>query len=263
MIQVNYASALIPDAASMSPAHRADASGRHRELAQRWARARVAALRAAIPATDDASEEHLLVPALETDLDGTLRRVFDNSARLGFGYRRTWSEEHGVATLPALLDSLEAPCLRGGAWRLDRGAAALERRPCRTRSSPQVCDYWREAIDGLVAGLSGASRHTRHRSLGHGDDVCLDLLYDDPESPLRFGPLPAEVSEAARGVLRLVAAFSSAAELTLLGVSEGVLAYRLSPPDGNLRALVERELRQKLPTLRFRELSPRPVYGGP
>ncbi|MBK7859818.1 MAG: hypothetical protein IPJ65_14585 [Archangiaceae bacterium] len=233
------------------------------DLSRRWQGARLAALKVALPAAPSAGEAELLEPALEADLAGTLRRVFDNSAKLGFGYRRTWSEEHGVATLPGLLEALEAPCLRGGAWRLDQRAAALERRPCRPRSSPQVCDYWREAIDGLVAGLSDASRHARHRSLGHGDEVCLDLLYEDPESPLRFGPLPAEVSEAARGVQRLVAAFSSAPRLTLLGVSEGVLAYRLSPPDGNLRALVERELQQKLPALHFRELSPRPVYGDP
>lgn len=237
-------------------------NARHAELARRWERARLAALRAALPEARAETEAELLGAALEADLAGTLRRAFDNSARLGAGYRRTHGERQTLATLPGLLEALGVPCLHGGTWRFDRHAAALERRPCRRRSTPETCDFWREAIDGLIAGLGDGTRHARHRSLGHGDAVCLDLLYDDPESPLRFGELPAEVSEAARGVQRLVAAFAAGARLELLGVSESVLAYRLNPADASLRALVERELHHKLPHLRASELSPRPVMGA-
>lgn len=264
----------------MSPAHHAadahhelhphpeaiGAAGRAQDLAARWQRARLSALRAVVGEAAQGSEAELLACALEVDPAQTFTRVFDNSARLGAGFKRHFREHHTLATLPALLGALGVPCLRG-AWRTTSGAALLERPPCAATQGAGVCDWWREAIDGLVAGLSDEARHARHRSLGHGDGACLDVLYDDPEGTARFGPLPPEVEQAAQPIARLVRRLAAGVTLELLGVSEGVLLYRLQGQGGAApapaRALVEGALAQKLPGLHFKELSPRAVYDTP
>jgi hypothetical protein len=170
-------------------------------------------------------------------------------------------------TLPRLLSQLDVPCLAFGKWSDVAGGKTLSRRPCSQNKTAGECDYYREAIDGLVIGLTEEVRHTRHKSLGHGDDSCLDMLYDDPTTNARFGPLPDDVSEAAGPLQRLLKSFSSDLKLTLLGVSEGVLLYRLEAKDGCstvslARQLIERNLSKKVPHLTLRELSPKSVFEG-
>lgn len=245
--------------------HSADA--RAADLSARWALARLAALRTIVGERAQGNEVELLAAALEVDTPGTLRRVFDNSARLGAGFRRHYRQHLTLGTLPALLAQLDIACLKGGHWRTAESAAQLERPACVAERKAGRCDYWREAIDGLVVGLSDQVRHTRHRSFGHGDDACLDVLYDGPASEARYGPLPAGAAEAVHGIQRLLSRFSQQFKLTLLGLSEGVLLYRLDGDAGTVpepvQTLIERELTKLFPHFERRELSPRPVYGGP
>lgn len=236
------------------------------ELGVRWERARIAALRSVLGGGVGGDERALLTAALEADPAGALRGVFDNSARLGASFRRYHREEQTLASLPALLAGLGVACLRGGRWSATPGGASAvyERPACSARATAGTCDYWREAIDGLVVGLGGQVRHARHRSRGHGDEACQDVLYADPESPLRFGTLPGELAERLAPVRDLVRQFRGGADLELLGVSEGVLLYRLSAGHGcgetdALQELVERSLARKVPGLRLQEMSPRPV----
>ncbi len=243
-----------------------DQDERAADLASRWQRARLAALRAVVGPAAHGTEDELLACALDVDAPQLMRRVFDHSAVLGAGYRRHFGEPHGVASLPQLLGRLRVRCLTGR-WLPARGVARLERAPCAASSSAGACDYWREAVDGLVAGLSSDARHARHQSLGHGDARCVDVLYDDPEDDARYGPLEPELVEAVRPVGRLVQRFHAGLTLTLLGVSEGVLLYRLSGRQGAApaaaRAIVESALARRLPHLALRELSPRPVQDEP
>ena len=236
------------DIASDSPLSAAD-EARFSELAERWRRAREAAL--AAPPAEQA------------------RRMFENSHFLGQGFARFHRAPVAPEQLPAALALLQAPCLQGR-WSDVEGEAALrlERPRCCAAPTAAGCDLWREAIDGLVLGMTGGVRHARHQSAGHGDPSCLDVLYADPQSPLRYGPLSDELQPGLESVRRLVSQFKGA-EIEFLGVCEGELLYRLTAPPSDpavacgasgpntLQKIVESCLTRNLPTLKPRELSPR------
>lgn len=237
------------------------------DLATRWAKARRAAVAATLGTLPDtADESDLLDCAMEVDAPALLRQLFDVSHRLGAGFARFHGRRPSLEALGPLLTALDSPCLRG-AWEKVEGEAAisLSRPPCRSDCSARVCDAWREATDGLVVGLTGELRHARHGSRGHGDATCLDVVYTDPESELRFGVLGDELLPALEAAQALVRRFKDC-DVRFLGVSEGVLAYELRVGcDGHLgrtRELLEQALRKRLPSLTPRDLTPRPVLDA-
>lgn len=233
------------------------------DLADRWRRARESALRAFAPA--DTPPQALLATALARAPADAERRVFENSLRLGRGFSRTFRVELTLRDLREVLTSLGLPCLHGAVHEAD-GALFVERRGCVDESyGPAACDFLREAIAGLTLGITGGIRHARHESRGHGGASCIDFFHVDPESALRFGPIPPDARDALASVSRLARMFDSASEVTFLGVAEGVLSYRVDkrsgPSDVSVRALVEREVKRKLPALSLLEVSPRSVMA--
>lgn len=234
------------------------------DLAERWRRARIAALAALLPATDgsrDSDELALLTRALAVDAAETYRRVFDNSLRLGQSCARWFDHEPALGELPALLQALGSPCLQGQ-WQAMDGepALSLSRAGCEAAGA---CDYWREAIDGLVLGLTGGIRHARHESRGHGGNTCVDVVYVDPESALRFGSIPEPMREGLERVRGTARRFDSSVDVKFLGVSEGVLLYQIEKSgcrgELDIGPVVEKGLRNRFPDLALREISPRPV----
>lgn len=232
------------------------------DLADRWRRARRAALRSLLTeAGDDEDEVALLTRALAVDAAETYRRVFDNSLRLGQGFARYFGAELPLGALPDLLSALGSPCLQGD-WRGhdEEPALLLSREGC---ASVGACDFWREAIDGLVLGVTGGIRHARHVSRGHGGAACVDVLYLDPESSLRFGEIPETMREGLERVRATARRFDSRVDVTFLGVSEGVLLYQLvkngCSTELDVKSVVESGLRKRFPDLALREISPRPV----
>lgn len=239
-------------------------SGALEELGQRWARARRAALRAVAGQVDGEADRQLTLRAFEVDALEASRKTFDNSLVLGQQFRRRQGPVP-FAALGATLASLSSECLRG-AWKAHAREPAwvLERTPCSGCAS--VCDAWREALDGLVLGLSGEGRATRHRSGGHGDATCVDVIYLDPESPLRFGFIPDAMREGLDAVSRFLNGLKGT-RVRFLGVSEGVLAYELDV-DGcggteAVTALLTRAVAARWPDLRVRDVSPRSPFERP
>lgn len=236
------------------------------DLSRRWRRARLAAARAVTGAPAEADDEAALTAcAAETDPVELHRRLFEHSARLGDGFVRFHRHRVTLDELPALLTALDSPCLAAVRWEAVSGEPTLRgtRPPCRASCDAATCDAWREAIDGLVLGLTGEGRHTRTASAGHGQAGCVDVITMDPESPHRHGELPDDVVPVLEGVQRFVRQFQGA-DVRFLGVSEGVLLYQLDVSGcgdtrGAARAHVEATLAKKLPHLGLRELSPRPV----
>ncbi|MEW6433057.1 MAG: hypothetical protein AB1730_16255 [Myxococcota bacterium] len=236
------------------------------DLSRRWRRARLAAARAVTgaPAASD-DEAALTACASETDPVELHRRLFENSARLGGGFVRFHRHRVTLDELPGLLSALDSPCLAGARWEAVPGEPTLKgtRPPCRTGCDSATCDAWREAIDGLVVGLTGEGRHTRTASAGHGQPACVDVITLNPESAHRYGELPGDALPVLERVQRFVRRFDGT-DVRFLGVSEGVLLYQLrvsgcGDTRGAARAHVEATLAKKLPHLGLRELSPRPV----
>jgi hypothetical protein len=234
------------------------------DLASRWRRARLASLRAIDPqAPDGISDDERLERALAVDAEGAQRAVFDNSLRLGGSFARFAGRELGLDELPELLGSFPVRCL-AGAWRAspDEPGAYLERSGCPSAAAG-ACDWWREAISGLVLGVTGGILHARHESRGHGDARCVDVVFLRARAPLRFGPIPEPMRPALERVRRLARAFDALAEVAFVGLSEGTLFYELTEPAVaggiGVRSLVERELHRRLPALAVREITPRAV----
>lgn len=209
----------------------------------------------------------MLAEAAGADPPNFYRRLFENGVRLGEGFRRHHRQTVALDEIPDVLNQLGTRCLGGGRWQ-SAGARAwrLERSPCVTACSATLCDAWREAIDGLVSGLSSGARHARTASLGHGQARCVDLVYEGPENPLRFGELENDLIASLESVQRFVRCFRGA-DVRFLGVSEGVLVYQFDcgaceAQAGPARQQLEQLLQRKLPHLRVCEISPRAVLAG-
>lgn len=238
-----------------------------RDLSERWRRARRAALRAVVvPTTGDDGEDQLLAQALGVDCDSTLRHVFENSLKLGTGFARFFHTEPALEDLPAVLARLMTPCASGTWTVLQEGEPALrlERAGCPAAAhGSAACDYWREAISGLVLGMSGFL-HGRHASRGHKDPSCIDVFFLTPQSEHRFGPIPDEMRETLEGAVRLVKRFDSRVEIEFLGIAEGVLYYHEKRGGGEVSTAsqLKSAVQRRFPDLSLRELSPRPVLAG-
>jgi hypothetical protein len=239
------------------------------DLAQRWRRARCAALCRTLgqPARDQ-EEQALLARALlaQTDLEPLMRRVFEHSLGLGRGFSRFYGTELELLDLPRALPLLGGPCLKRTCAPAN-GEAALrlwsEGCPVQ-RLGPVGCDFYREALAGLLLGLTGNLLLSRHASRGHGDRDCVDVVHEDPESPVRFGPIAPELQAGLLEIAQTVRLFDSSAAVEFLGVSEGVLHYRCrqgAQRELSLRSLVERGARRRFPKLELCEVSARPVLA--
>lgn len=240
------------------------------DLGERWRRARRAALRPLVVAaeghdvaTDD--DDALEARALAHDRDRALRAVFDVSLRLGDSFRRYFRVDLPMSELGALLPQLGEPCAER-AWQPLPGEAACrsERAPCSLADAGR-CALRREALEGLVLGLSSAVRFGRHASAGAGDPTCVDVLYVHPASPVRFGPIPPETRAILDSIARTARALDPSLDLELLGISENVLYYRASSAGDGERerghSSIEPAIRRRLPALGLREVSARPVLA--
>jgi hypothetical protein len=236
------------------------------ELGARWRAARLAACGGGAP--DEGDELGAVRRALEVDAAGAIERAFDHSLRLGEGFRRFHKLDLPLDALAAALPRLGAVCLERSFHRAGQAATARGvRGACAfAEAHPRACEFWREATEGLVLGMTSAVRHARHRSAGAGDEACVDLLYVDPRSPERFGPLPLPMEAFGQILGERVQAMDSSARLELLGLSEGVLYYALhrqsdSPGAMALGPMIERSIQRRFPRCSVREVSSRPVLG--
>lgn len=261
------------------------------EFSSRWERARLAALRSALNpevASSNGSalagEFTLLQKVRPEQREALTRFVFDNSRKLGQSVSRYLGVSFELSDLSGLLRAIQVPCV-GGQWRAHNAAFVLERPGCNwgKELGSLACDYWREALDGLVMGVGENERLARHRSYGHGDVNCEDVLFVE-EAPAprvigdteenttpathRFGAVPPEVAVALGDACARFEAMK--VKLLLKGVSEGVLYYELKADEGVLCGAggkllhdsLAREMSQRLPHLTARDVAPLAVYGG-
>lgn len=236
-----------------------------RELGARWGRARRAALRAVLDDCADESESVLAVRAADRNRELLLASVFGNSRRLGEGFCRYHDVTITLESLPGLLTELdEVPCLRN-VWQTvpNDAAAVCEQDGCGELVTGALCDYWREAIEGLVLGLTHDVRYARHRSRGHGDALCRSALFTSATSPRRFGEIPEAMQSALDGLRRRLALMNAAASPRFLGLSEGVLFYELAraghPDAPAVAPVLARFVTERFPGVSVRDVTPRAV----
>ena len=216
----------------------------------------MASLRLVLAELPTESELQWALRALTFDSKQTLKNVFDNSLSLGRGFCR----HHGLvlerADLVAVLPLLNVECANR---HVDHAETfdALARAPCPNVS---VCDYFREAIDGLVLGLSdGEVFHRRHRSAGHADENCLDVLFEPAAGTdsLRFGAIPQAMStelDALARRLRLMPGIN----VRFAGLSEGILSYEILTASADIAAdaVVKTQSSRRFPQLTPRSVAP-------
>jgi len=261
------------------------------DFLSRWKRARSFGLRSLLAETDllaQLDEEELFALVREIDPQLVLRAVFDQSRKFGLSASRYLGLTFEISDLADILAQSTLPCI-GGRWKKHNAAYVRERSGCATFKTfgSLSCDYWREALDGLIMGVGENERFTRHRSVGHGDSECLDILFTEefivprvvsqeesvhstqPPRSQKYGKISNQMTAAFTPV---VAKFKkNNINLVLAGLSEGILYYRMDSEKGVLcgaagKLMHDNFLRdtQKIyPSLKCIDVAPLAVYGGP
>ncbi len=203
------------------------------DFGRRWERARRGALEKILGPTDPSVTESVLLPMIPAGTrDEVLRNVFDNSRAFGLSATKHFGLTWELQDFQDVFTSLNNPCLHGK-WEARASALVIERPAC---ESVQVvgsflCDYWREALDGLVVGLGEDERFSRHQSAGHGDSQCTDVIFIDKlqveEPSARWKQIPnshmADLSE-----LQTQFQEKMGIKIEFFGIAEGVLYCKWS-----------------------------------
>ncbi len=248
------------------------------EFQGRWMSARIRCLQVVLGESSTAtpniqSEVELLTLISPEQRDVILRAIFDTSRAFSLSAARYFRVRFELQDFSALLSASDIPCI-SGRWQPKNSAFILSRRGCEgvrqqlAENASLYCDYWREALDGLVMGLGEYERFTRHSSYGHGDSECLDILYSEADEKCnRFAEIPFEVSSKLAGVQERF--LKQGVSLTFDGLSEGTLYFRMLAQGravcgagGRLfqTSLIE-EIRNIFPGVALQDVSPLAVYG--
>lgn len=241
------------------------------DFLSRWQRARMDALASSgVHATAGDFRENVAILDVPVERrESVLRAVFECSRKLG----RSLALYLGIAAEPedirTILVGSGIGCFSGN-WSGSGEQLKVTRFGCErpARADSFFCDYWREAADGLVMGLGDEMRFWRHRSLGRGNDLCMDVISPTPDEASRWERVPEEVVRAVGPVRERLA--RSGVELSLKGTSEGALIYSLSSSSGPLcgpggkliHDSFAREVASRCDGLRVQDASPLAVYGG-
>lgn len=262
------------------------------EFHQRWLKARVAALHKANAGSLSESSASVIDNFDEAELvdkyfsdnqiatseektkkkDTLLRNIFDNSRLLARSLSKHLGLTFEVHDFKTLLETSKIPCVQGD-WESRLTAQVLTRTDCGfcSKSGSNACDYWREALDGLVMGLGDKERLARHASVRHGDSLCVDVFFIDnqgrKETPFAWGPIPEHMSEKIETICK---EFEAQMKVSILikGMSESILYFTYSSSTdmhcsgGQLLTFTfQRKIKQFYPGLSVQEVTPRAVLG--
>jgi hypothetical protein len=247
------------------------------DLRERWLRAREAAFRLAF-AQNKSENEFLseLSQLTEESFEELLKSVFLNSRNLGMSYQKAKSLTWEKSDFTGFAKDLGSPCLSGN-WEQKTSAHVLSRSGCADGKSggQRYCQYWREAIDGFVIGISDDVGFVRNSSISVGDDSCVDVFFDEEASPTdaiwsnanKWGALPEEIKPDLDFIQQKFDEMK--VDLKFLGLSEKNLLYKLEPKEnltcgsaGNIyRSHLEKMVKEKFPLFKLKDASPVAVYG--
>ncbi len=249
------------------------------DFAKRWHRGRLTSIASTLgrQIPFDVSEVDLIFEISGKDSDvqkAALRAVYHTGGLLASSmslyYRKNWTMED-VASLAAFSGS---PCF-GRQWELNPkpsdketiGVGLLRASCAEGVSNNFHCEYWKEALDGLVTGLSDQLFLSRHSSAKSRTGSCTDWLYPSRMSPLKYGPLPEELKELVQEISQRLE--KSKIVLRVWGLSEGILYYQMESVligfCGPGKRLFEDDFKKiilkKYPDMNFFDVTPRAVMG--
>lgn len=247
------------------------------DLSDRWQRARETACNK-IFAIRKREDEFLLDLNIldEQQFEDLLKSLFLNSRNLGLSYQKSKNLTWEKSDFNKFASRLGSPCLSGD-WELKPTAHVLSRDGCDAGKSMgrRYCQYWREAIDGLVTGISDDVGFVRNSSVSVNDHKCIDVFFDDESSPTdaiwtnsnKWGALPESIKA---DLDRIQQKFNDMKiDLKFLGLSEKNLLYKLEPKEnltcgsaGTIyRSQLEKLVKEKFPDFNLKDASPVAVYG--
>ncbi len=204
--------------------------------------------------------------------DTLLRNIFDHSRLLAMSFSKFMGVSFEIEDFQNLLESSNIPCAQGE-WESRENARILSRNGCDfcPKSGANACDYWREALDGIVMGLGEKERLARHESVRHGDKKCIDVIFFEMDSRKKesqaFGPLPEHMSQK---ISEICLDFENKMKtpVEVKGLSEGILYFEFKASTDNLCGgtnlltyTFQRKIQKVYPGLTTKEISPRAVLG--
>lgn len=246
------------------------------DLKTRWFKARQA-----VVSNEEAflKNIHLLN---DFEYEQILKKIFLNSRNLGQGYQKRYGISWELTDIQKHFSALDVSCLHGQ-WLVKNKALVLSRSGCayanlNSQSPHRICQYWREAIDGLVMGLCEQERFARHKCVTIDDSnfenmldknesrentLCEDVFYIEEEKKMyQWGPLPSQMLPQ---LVQLQEKFHNLkVKLTFLGLSEKQLFYRLESGEVNscgtagtlFKDLLVKNIEKIFPGLILKDASP-------
>lgn len=247
------------------------------DLGGRWTRAREAAFFQVVGEKKGERESLQNLKLMsEESFESLLKAVFLNSRNLGRSYQKSHQVAWELSDFEIFAPRLGGPCLKG-LWEDRPTAKVLVRAGCPSGSEggPRVCQYWREAIDGLTVGISDDVGFVRHECLPSGNESCLDVFFQDEVSPTdaiwsnshKWGTIPGSMQADLDAIQRRFHAMKI--DLTFLGLVEKEIIYKLEPREkltcgtegASYRTHLAELVKLKFPHLKLKDASPVAVYG--
>lgn len=217
-----------------------------------------------------------------------LKKIFLNSRNLGRGYQKKYELSWELTDIQKHFSDLDVSCLQGQ-WVKKNKALVLTRNGCnniKLSSQPhRVCQYWREAIDGLVMGLCEQERFARHKCItvnntnnenetcdyiSRENTLCEDVFYIEEEKNMyQWGQLPAQMQPQ---LVQLQEKFQNLkVKLTFLGLTEKQLFYRLESGEVSscgtagviFKNLLKNNIDKIFPNIVLKDASPMAVIAEP
>jgi hypothetical protein len=254
----------------------------------RWTRARTALLKVILAKSHNSCTDHQVAESPAAQIDATeselvrsippesheelLRGIFDVSRKFAINVGQFFGVEWELSDLQDVLCVGPIPCCNGD-WQTSGKALVVNRKGCQPNqnASSILCDYYREALDGLVMGICSDERIARHASVGHGDEHCMDVYFIDSSAGtrdgLRMAPVPQPITERITPVKSKLE--RQGQKLEFKGYAEGVLFYTLHSDKGPtcgaagryFHELVAKEVNHIFPHFRLQDAAPLAVYG--
>ncbi len=239
---------------------------------RRWERARISALKKAldfIPQALDTEKEFQLLTLVRPESENlVLKLVFDHSFQLGKSLSLFLKRPITLKEIKKIITSSNQSCHQG-VWQ-DKGFAfVLEREGCdsQKKTGKFYCQYSREAMDGLTMGACKDEGYARHKSVGHGDENCVDVFYSENARSNQFGGIAKEISEK----LEFLQEEFEKMNLNLVfdGIREGTLFYQLTSKNSSLcgssedlfHRTIQERIKKEFPLLIVQNRTPKSVLA--